>query len=310
MKTISIIVPVYNEEKALSLFHEELCKTINTLPYYSWEILMVNDGSSDDSLTVIKSLASRDSRISYLDLSRNFGKECAMLAGIDHVNGDCAIIMDADLQHPPHIIKQLISEWEAGYDDIYAKRTARTHEPILRRLMTSVFYKLINKLSKTNMLPGVGDFRLLDKKCITILRNIRENERYSKGLFSWIGFKKKCVEYEQAERITGKSSMNYRRLFKLAFNGLFSFSTAPLKVASVTGIIVSVTAFIYMIYVFVKALLCGDPVAGYPTLMTVILFLGGMILMCLGIIGEYVGRIYSEVKQRPVYIVREYGKSK
>lgn len=309
MKTISIIVPVYNEEKALPRFHAELCKTIDALPY-SWEILYVNDGSIDKSFDVIRSLASSDNRVTYLDLSRNFGKESAMLAGIDYVSGECAIIMDADLQHPPYVIKTLIEAWELGYDDVYAKRKARTCEPFVRRLMTKCFYALINKLSRTDMLPGVGDFRLLDRKCVDTLRQIRECERYSKGLFSWIGFKKKCVKYEQDERIFGESSMNYRRLFKLAFDGLFSFSTAPLKIASVTGVFVSLAAFVYMIFVFIKAWIYGDPVAGYPTLMTVILFLGGMVLMCLGIIGEYVGRIYREVKQRPVYIVREYGKTK
>lgn len=307
MKTISIIVPVYNEEKALPLFHAELCNTINELPY-SWEILYVNDGSMDKSLDKIRSLASSDSRVSYLDLSRNFGKECAMFAGLDYVSGDCTIIMDADLQHPPHVINSLLAEWEVGYDDVYAKRRERTREPFVRRMMTKIFYLLICKMSNIDLLPGVGDFRLLDRKCIKVLRQARERERYSKGLFSWIGFKKKCVEYEQCERIVGESSMNYRRLFKLALDGLFSFSTVPLKIASVVGVAVSIVAFVYMIYVFVKALFYGDPVAGYPTLMTVILFLGGMVLMCLGVIGEYVGRIYNEVKQRPVYIVREYGK--
>lgn len=305
MKKISVIIPMYNEEEALPILYRELCAVIDALDY-EWEILFVNDGSRDGSLQVVMSLREKDDRVNYIDLSRNFGKENAMLAGFDYVTGDCAIVMDADLQHPPYVLKELIARWEDGYDDVYAKRTARTKEPWLRRVLSNAFYSLLSKLSKIEMLPNVGDFRLLDRKCIDALKSMRESERYSKGLFCWIGFKKCSVNYEQAERVAGRSSWNYFGLMKLAFDGLFSFSTFPLKLASITGCLVSLAAFVYMIYVLVKALLYGDPVAGYPTLITVILFLGGMILLCLGIIGEYVGRIFNEVKNRPVYLAREF----
>jgi glycosyltransferase involved in cell wall biosynthesis len=306
MKKISILIPCYNEEASLPLLYNELVKLMNSHFNYAWEILMINDGSKDRTLEIIKNLRKKDNRICYVDLSRNFGKEKAMLAGFDYVTGDCMVIMDADLQHPPYIVNEMITKWEAGYDDVYAKRKSRGKEPWLRKQFSLLFYKILQKTTKIEILPNVGDFRLLDRKCIESLKQLRETERYTKGMYCWIGYKKTAVEFEQQDRQAGQSSWNFLSLLSLAIEGIVSFTTFPLKIATLVGIFTSLCAFIYMIYVIIKAILWGDPVSGFPTLLSVILFLGGIQLLALGIIGEYIGRIFHETKGRPVYIVREY----
>lgn len=306
MKKISILIPCYNEEASLPLLYNELTKLMNSPPNYAWEILMVNDGSKDRTLEIIKDLRKKDNRICYVDLSRNFGKEKAMLAGFDYVTGDCMVIMDADLQHPPYIINEMIKKWEAGYDDIYAKRKSRGKEPWLRKKFSLLFYKILQKTTKIEILPNVGDFRLLDRKCIESLKLLRETERYTKGMFCWIGYHKTFVEFEQHERIAGTSSWNFWSLFSLAIEGIVSFTTVPLRLASIFGAFTAFLAFLYMIYILIKTIIGGDPVDGFPTLISVILFLGGLQLLALGIIGEYIGRIFKESKKRPVYLVREY----
>lgn len=306
MKKISILIPCYNEEASLPLLYNELVKLMNSHTNYIWEVLMVNDGSKDRTLEVIKDLRKKDNRICYVDLSRNFGKEKAMLAGFDYVTGDCMVIMDADLQHPPYIVNEMITKWEAGYDDVYAKRKSRGKEPWLRKQFSLLFYKILQKTTKIEILPNVGDFRLLDRKCIESLKQLRETERYTKGMYCWIGYKKTAVEFEQQDRQAGQSSWNFLSLLSLAIEGIVSFTTFPLKIATIVGVFTSLCAFIYMIYVIIKAILWGDPVSGFPTLLSVILFLGGIQLLALGIIGEYIGRIFHETKRRPVYIVREY----
>lgn len=306
MKKISILIPCYNEEDSLPLLYNALVKLMDSHTNYAWEVLMVNDGSKDHTLEVIKDLRKKDNRICYVDLSRNFGKEKAMLAGFDYVTGDCMVIMDADLQHPPYIVNEMITKWEAGYDDVYAKRKSRGKEPWLRKQFSLLFYKILQKTTKIEILPNVGDFRLLDRKCIESLKQLRETERYTKGMYCWIGYKKTAVEFEQQDRQAGQSSWNFLSLLSLAIEGIVSFTTFPLKIATIVGIFTSLCAFIYMIYVIIKAILWGDPVSGFPTLLSVILFLGGIQLLALGIIGEYIGRIFHETKGRPVYIVREY----
>ena len=306
MKKISILVPAYNEEASLPLLYIELSKVIDNSPEYEWEILIVNDGSKDNTLSVIKELRSKDDRVCYVDLSRNFGKERAMLAGFDYATGDCVIIMDADLQDPPHIIPQLLQYWEEGYDDVYARRDFRGKEPFWRRKLSLAYYKFLQVSSNMDVLPNVGDFRLLDRKCIEALKRLREAERYTKGLFCWIGYKKKEVLFNRADRCAGKTSFNFLKLLNLAIDGLTSFTTAPLRISAVLGIFISIVAFLYMCYILVKTLIYGDPVQGFPTLMVVILFLGGIQMFSLGIIGEYLGRIFNETKNRPVYIAREY----
>ncbi|MBO4804376.1 MAG: glycosyltransferase family 2 protein [Muribaculaceae bacterium] len=310
MKKISILIPCFNEEKTLPLLYPELVKLMEGQPGYEWEIMFVNDGSIDGTLQYLKQLRQQDKRVNYVDLSRNFGKEAAMLAGFDYVTGDCMVIIDADLQHPPTLIPEMIHWWEQGYDDVYAKRKSRGKESWLRKRLSLRFYKILQSSSRFNVLQNVGDFRLLDRCCINALKKMRESERYTKGMYSWIGFKKKEVEFEQGDRVAGESSWSYRQLFSFAIDGITSFTTAPLRISTIVGFIVSLLAFLYMIYVFIKALICGDPVRGYPTLVILILFLGGILLLSLGIIGEYIGRIYNETKNRPDYIVREFNDSR
>ncbi|MBQ0114512.1 MAG: glycosyltransferase family 2 protein [Bacteroidales bacterium] len=305
MKQVTVLIPCYNEEKSLPLLHEQLCAVMDSLSHYTWQVLLVNDGSRDNTLAVARELRTKDERICFIDLSRNFGKERAMLAGFDHAKGDCMVIMDADLQHPPTVIPEMLKYWEEGYDDVYARRNSRGKESWLRRKLSLTYYKLLQKASNTDVLQNVGDFRLLDRKCIDAITQMRECERYTKGLFSWIGFRKKEITFDQKDRIAGESSFNIFKLFSLAIQGITSFTTAPLKMATLLGFIVSIAAFIYMCYVLVKTIICGDPVQGYPTLVILILFLGGVQLVSLGIIGEYLGRIFNETKGRPVYFIRE-----
>lgn len=309
MKKVSILIPAFNEEASLPLLYSELKKLIDNPEIsgkYEWEILFVNDGSRDNTLGVLKNLRSKDDRVCYVDLSRNFGKENAMLAGFDYATGDCVVIMDADLQHPPHIVKDMLVKWEEGYDDVYARRITRGKESWLRKKMSLTFYKILNKMTRVEMLSNVGDFRLLDRKCIEALKSMRETERYTKGLYCWIGYKKTFVEFEQGDRAAGESSWNFWGLFKLAIDGIVSFTSFPLRIATILGVGISMIAFIYGLYILVKTLLFGDPVTGFPTLICVILFLGGMQLLCIGIIGEYLARMFNETKNRPVYFVREY----
>jgi len=314
MKKVSILVPAYNEEASLPLLYAELRRLMDgegeyglmLNEKYEWEILIVNDGSTDGTLNVLRHLHEQDSRLCYLDLSRNYGKETAMLAGFDYVSGDCAVIMDADLQHPPRYIPQMLKKWEEGYEDVYGERLTRGKEPWLRRRFSLLFYRLLQKSTHINVLQNVGDFRLLDKRAVEALKRMREHERYTKGMYSWVGFRKTAIPFETAERAAGKSSMSFLRLLRLAIEGITSFTTAPLKLATMLGFTVSIAAFGYMLFVIFKAILFGEEVAGYPTIITLILFLGGSILLCLGIIGEYLARIFIETKDRPIYIAREY----
>ena len=306
MKKISILIPCYNEEKTLPLLYPELVKLMEGMPAYEWEIMFVNDGSTDGTLQILQQLRQQDKRVNYVDLSRNFGKEVAMLAGFDYVTGDCMVIIDADLQDPPALIPEMLKYWEEGYEDVYARRRTRGKESWLRKWLSIKFYKLLQRTSRFDVLQNVGDFRLLDRRCINALKRMRESERYTKGMFCWIGFNKKEVEFDRGDRVAGHSSWGYKQLFSLAIDGITSFTSAPLRISTFVGFVVSMLAFIYMIYVFVKALIWGDPVQGYPSMVILILFLGGIQLLSLGIIGEYIGRIYNETKNRPDYIVREF----
>lgn len=305
-KKVSILVPCFNEEKSLPMLYEALDKVAKDNVQYEWEFLFVNDGSQDGTLTVLEQLHSKDSRCCFVDLSRNFGKEAALLAGFDYVTGDATIIMDADLQHPPYVVPQMIMKWEEGFDDVYAQRKSRGKESWLRKRLSLAYYKLLTRSSRIDVLPNVGDFRLLDRQCIEALKSLREQGRYTKGMYCYIGFRKTAVEFETQDRVAGESSMSYRNLVHLAIEGIMSYTTAPLRFASILGTIISFAAFIYTMGILVKTLIWGDPVAGYPTLIVVILFLGGIQLLSLGIIGEYIGRVFNEAKHRPVYFARTY----
>ena len=305
-KLISILIPCYNEAQSLPILIPKLEDIANTLSQYNWEFLCVNDGSKDDTLDVLRELRQMYNRVNYIDLSRNYGKENAMLAGFDYVKGDCMVIMDADLQHPPHVIIQMLEKWEEGYDDVYASRLSRGKESWLRKKLSLLYYRILQRSTRLEVLPNVGDFRLLDRRCINALKQMRENNRYTKGMYCYIGFKKTYVTFETEDRIAGESSMNYKTLINLAIEGILSYTTIPLRIATVIGVLTSLFAFIYMLVVSIKTLLYGDPVQGYPTMMIVILFLGGIQLLALGILGEYIGRIFTETKNRPVYFVRTY----
>ena len=305
-KLISILIPCYNEALSLPILIPKLEDIANNLKQYDWEILCVNDGSKDNTLEVLRELRQIYNRVNYIDLSRNYGKENAMLAGFDYVKGDCMVIMDADLQHPPHVILQMFEKWEEGYDDVYASRLTRGKESWLRKKLSLLYYRILQRSTRLEVLPNVGDFRLLDRRCINALKQMRENNRYTKGMYCYIGFKKTYVTFETEDRIAGESSMNYKTLINLAIEGILSYTTIPLRIATVIGVLTSLFAFIYMLVVFIKTLLYRDPVQGYPTMMIVILFLGGIQLLALGILGEYIGRIFTETKNRPVYFVRTY----
>lgn len=309
MRKISILVPCYNEEQVLPLFLQAV-KPIVADDRYTWEIVLVDDGSTDGTLAIMQQAHAEDNRIQYLELSRNFGKESALLAGLDYIQGDAVVIMDADLQHPVSVIPEMIKQWEAGFDDVYARRKTRGKESGMRRILTRCYYRLLQASSTTNVYPNVGDFRLLDRSCINALRTMRETDRYTKGMYTYIGFRKTYVDFEQEERAAGTSKWGFWKLMRLAINGLLSSSIKPLQISTKIGITVSFIAFIYLIYVFFKALLYGDPVRGYPTLIIAILFLGGLQLLSIGILGEYIGRIFHESKRRPTYFIRTYNGEK
>lgn len=328
MKKITILIPCHNEEgslislyPALEAFTKEsfeICPgnavgesgQVMDMRNFDWEFLFVDDGSSDSTFRILQQLAEKDPRIGIIKLSRNFGKENAMLAGFDHVSGDAVITIDADLQDPLEAIPEMIYWWEKGYQDVYGERISRGKESALRKSFSLMFYRLIEKSSDIDTLPNVGDFRLLDRSALNALTSLRETQRYTKGLFCWIGFNKKKVRFNRNNRESGESSYSFLKLLNLAVDGLTSYTTAPLRIAIVAGALVSLCAFIYLAAIFIKTLIWSEPVAGFPSLMCVILFLGGFQLLALGIIGEYMGRIFNEVKRRPPYIVESYSAPK
>ena len=306
MDKITIIVPCYNEEEVIGMFYPAVQEYAEKIPDCEFDYIFVNDGSRDSTLEKLREIAAQHDNVTYISLSRNFGKESAMMAGIDYAEGDAVIIMDADLQHPPSSIAEMVKWWREGYDDVCAKRVDRVGETWLKRTGANIFYAIMKKFSTSyEMQRDVGDFRLLDRRCIEALKLMRENQRFTKGLFTWVGYHKKEIPFEVQPRAAGTTTWNYFALFNLAMKGMTSFTTAPLRLMTLLGITVSTAAMIYMMFVMAMALIYGDPVAGYPTLMTVLLFLGGTQLLALGIIGEYLGQIFHETKHRPIYLVDE-----
>lgn len=305
-KKLTIVLPAYNEERSFDLLKQRMQQVLDQNPGYDWEFLMVNDGSVDHTLEEMIRLHDSDpEHWHYVDLSRNYGKEIAMLAGFDYASGDGVIVMDADMQHPVDVIPEMLRWWESGYDDVYATRKT-SKESWFKRKTSQWYYRLLQKVSRVPIQKNTGDFRLLDRSCVKALRRLRETERNTKGLYSWIGFRKKGIEYEQLERESGQSKWSVMQLIDLAINGLTSYTVAPLRFATLLGISVSLVAFLYLIYIIIKTVLYGDPVAGYPTLMVTILFIGGVQLLSLGIIGEYLGKVFNETKGRPAYFVESY----
>ncbi len=310
IKLVTILVPAYNEQEVLHMLYERLKNIMDNLSSYRFEILLVNDGSKDNTLAVMKELRSMDNRICYLNLSRNFGKETAMIAGLDYAKGDCVIIIDADLQDPPELIPDMLKLWEEGYDDVYAKRKSRKGESFLKKFTSKMYYKMLQSVTNIEIQKDTGDFRLLDRRCVEALKSIRESQRYTKGLFSWIGYNKKEILFDRDPRAAGKTKWNYGKLINLSIDGLTSFTTTPLRFAAVMGILVSLAGFIYMLAIIIKTIIYGIDVPGYSSTMVVILFLGGIQLIFLGVIGEYLGRTFNESKRRPIYFVERYNEEK
>lgn len=310
MKKITILVPAYNEEEVLDKFYYRLIGVVGSINTYEFEVLFINDGSNDLTLNKIKDYRKKDNRISYVSLSRNFGKETAMIAGLDYAMGDATVIIDADLQDPPELIPEMIKYWEQGYDDVYARRRNRDGESWFKKWSSRTFYKVLQGMTKIKIQKDTGDFRLLDKRCVEALKKLRETQRYTKGMFSWIGYNKKEILFDRECRAAGRTKWNYFKLINLAIEGITSFTTFPLRVSSFFGIIVSIFAFLYMIVIIFKTLIYGEKIQGYPSLMVVLLFLGGIQLISIGIIGEYIGRIFNETKKRPLYFIDEYNDKK
>jgi polyisoprenyl-phosphate glycosyltransferase len=302
---LSIIAPAYNEEKVLPAFQERMAAVLDKLDMDS-EIVYINDGSRDNTAGVIESLRARDPRVAFVNLSRNFGKEIALTAGLDHARGDAVIVIDTDLQDPPELIPDLIKEWRNGYDVVYAKRTKREGESWLKKLTAAAFYRVMRRVSRVQIPEDTGDFRLLSRRAVEALGKLREQHRFMKGLFAWIGFPQKAVEYRRDPRAAGKTSFNYWKLWNFALEGITSFTTAPLKIATYVGLVTALVAFGFGAVIILKTLIYGDEVRGYPSLMVTVLFLGGLQLFFIGVIGEYLGRVYNETKNRPLYFLQGY----
>jgi glycosyltransferase involved in cell wall biosynthesis len=284
--------------------YDRLTEVLNSTNY-QYDLIFINDGSTDNTLIELLKLYEKDPKVKIIDFSRNFGKEIALSAGLDYADADAVIPFDADLQDPPEVILDLLSKFEEGYDVVNAVRKKRDGETFLKKFTSKAFYRIINKLTDIEIPQDVGDFRLISKDALNAIKGIRERKRFMKGIFAWVGFKTTSVYYERAPRNAGKTKWNYLKLMDLAIEGITSFSTVPLRLASLLGILISLTAFLYAVWITISKILYGNPVKGYPSMMVAILFLGGVQLITIGIIGEYIGRIYEEVKQRPLYIVKK-----
>lgn len=306
MKKISIIIPAYNEEESLPFLYQKLNEIMSQMTNYDFEILFVNDGSKDKTLELIKSFREQDERYCYIDLSRNFGQEVAMAAGIDYVTGDCAIFMDADLQDPPELIPELIRHWEEGYDDVYARRRKRTGEGIIKKFTSKMYYKVLQKMTKVEIQKDTGNYRLIDKRCINALKKMKESERCLKSMFSWIGYNKKEVLFDRPPRVAGKTKWNYMKLIDLAIDGITSFTTSPLKISTYISIPTFLLLIVYFAYVIAKCLIMKVAIQAFQAIILLILFFSGVQILLFGIVGEYLGRIFKETKNRPLYLIKEH----
>ena len=304
LPTVSVVVPAFNEATGLAVFHDRLLRAMAEVA--SWEVVYVNDGSTDLTLSVMEALHQADDRVAVVSLSRNFGKEIAVTAGLDHAAGEAVVIIDADLQDPPEVIPALIAGWRSGFDMVCAKRRSRAGETWLKRRTARGFYRLMQRMGDLKMPEDTGDFRLMSRRVVDAVRQLREQHRFMKGLFAWVGYKTTYVLYDREPRYDGRSKWNYWTLWNLALEGITSFTVMPLKLATYVGLAVALLSVIYAVQVIVKTLLIGNAVAGYPSLVTIVLFLGGVQLMFLGVIGEYLGRIFNETKQRPLYLVERF----
>ncbi len=301
---LSVVVPVFNEQQVLREFYERAVGTLGTIPSLDFELIFVDDGSSDGSFAVLQEMSDRDGRVRVIKFSRNFGHQIAITAGIDHARGDAVVVMDADLQDPPEVVREMVERWRQGYDVVYAERIEREGESRMKLWTAAAFYRLLSRLVSIRIPVDVGDFRLLSRRATNELRHLREKDRFVRGLVSWIGFKQTGVQYQRAKRLAGETKYPFRKMFKFALDGITSFSTVPLKLATWLGYAASLFAFLYLASVFVQKAV-GITVEGWATIMVAMLFLGGVQLICLGILGEYIGRIFNEIKPRPMYVVEE-----
>ena len=306
---LSIVIPAYNEEAVLDELYRRTCDAVSSLDLRV-ELIFVDDGSEDGTLEKLVALRDQDSRIAIVELSRNFGKEVALTAGMDHARGDAVIVMDADLQDPPELIDQFVAEWRDGYDVVYGRRLSRSGESWLKINSAKWFYRVINSLSDVEIPTDTGDFRLLSRRAVDSLGSLREKHRYMKGLYAWVGYPQKAIVYHREPRQAGNTKWNYWRLWNFALEGITSFSAVPLKLATYLGVITSLAEFLYAAYFLVRTLIFGNPIPGYPSLIVIILFLGGVQLICLGIIGEYLGRTSGESKGRALYFVKGFHPAK
>ena len=306
MPKISIVVPCYNEEAALPLFYQEITRVAGEMDDVDFEFVFIDDGSKDNTLPELRRLAAADSRVRFVSFSRNFGKEAGMLAGLEAATGDFVALMDADLQDPPSLLPELYrAVTEEGYDCAATRRTTREGEPPIRSFFARMFYRIINKISDADIVDGARDYRLMRRRVVDAILSMREYNRFSKGIFGWVGFKTKWVPFVNVERVAGETKWSFWKLFRYSLEGIVAFSTVPLALASVLGVLVCLAAFVFVVVVLVKTLAFGDPVGGWPSMMCVILFLGGVQLLCIGILGQYLSKTYLETKRRPVYLVRE-----
>lgn len=306
MDKISVVVSCYNEQEALPLFYEEITKVANKMKNAEFEFIFVNDGSKDKTLEVIKKFRSTDERVKYISFSRNFGKEAAMYAGLKKASGDYVAIMDADLQDPPKLLVEMYDTLsKKEYDCVATRRVSRKGEPPIRSFFARLFYKLINKISKAEIVDGARDFRLMTRQMVDAIISMEEYNRFSKGIFGWVGFNTKWIEYENVERAAGETKWSFWKLFKYSIEGIIAFSTAPLVISTIMGILFCFVAFLMIIFIIAKTLIYGDPVSGWPSMVCIMLFVGGIQLFCIGIIGQYISKTYLEVKKRPIYIIKE-----
>ena len=310
MKKISIIIPAYNEEESLPILYERLSKLMDNMKEYNFEILFVNDGSKDKTIEIIKNMREKDNRICYVDFARNFGKEIAMIAGLDYATGDCVVFMDADLQDPPELVPELVKYWEQGYDDVYAKRRSRKGETWLKKFTSKMYYKVLQHVTKVEIQEDTGDFRLLDRRCVNALKKLRESQRNTKSMFSWIGYNKKEVLYDRDPRVAGSTKWNYVKLMDLAIDGITSLTTSPLRISTFIAIPTFIVLFVYFVYVIAKSFIIHEAIQAFQAIILLILFFSGIQILLFGIIGEYLGRIFNETKNRPLYLFNEYNGKK
>ena len=306
MEKISVVVPCYNEEKSIPIFYKEINKVIDKMKKLEFELIFVDDGSSDNTLKVCRELSKQDKRVKYISFSRNFGKEAGIYAGLTKASGDYVTLMDVDLQDPPELLPKMYSLIkEDGYDSVGTRRVTRKGEPPIRSFFARCFYKLINKMSKTEMVDGARDYRLMTRQMVNSILEMKEYNRYSKGLFSFVGYNTKWIEYENRERVAGETKWSFWKLVIYALDGIIAFSTAPLWIAAIIGLLFCLISFIAIIVIVVKTLAFGDPVGGWPSMVCIIFFVSGIQLFCIGIIGAYLSKTYLETKHRPIYIVKE-----